>query len=150
MITALIQDACLFLQGEISPETGITLDLRKEDALPAALLFSEYDMTAERRIRLLSIYIAIKLALQRHQDCHLLEPGDALTRKILDGDYLYSFYVQLCLRFEEIDLLTHLAPLVKQIQIKRIEGLPDDERLTIGFEVFLRLEHSRNHARRAI
>lgn len=150
MLTALIQDACHFLQGEISPETGITLNLRKEDVLPAALLLSEYDMTAERRIRLLSIYIAIYLALQRHQDCHLLESGDVLTRKVLDGDYLYSFYVQLCLRFEEFDLLTHLAPLVKQIQIKRVEGQPEDERLAKGFEVFLRLEHNRNHTRRAI
>lgn len=109
MITALIQDACHFLQGEISPETGITLNFRSEDALTVALVLSEYNMTAERRMRLLSIYIAIKLALQCHQDCHRLEPGDVLTRKILDGDYLYSFYVQLCLHFEEFDLLTHLA-----------------------------------------
>lgn len=150
MITALIQDAFHLLQGEMSPETGITLDLKQEDVLPAALLLSEYDMTAERQIRLLSIYIAIKLALQRHQDCHLLEPGDVLTRKVLDGDYLYSFYVQLCLRYEEFDLLTHLAPTVKQIQIKRVEGHPEDERLTKGFEVFLRLENHRNHAKRAI
>ncbi|MNJ70256.1 hypothetical protein D3C77_666990 [compost metagenome] len=73
-----------------------------------------------------------------------------LTRKVLDGDYLYSFYVQLCLRFEEFDFLAHLAPVVKQIQIKRVEGQPEDERLIKGMEIFLRLEHHRNNTREAI
>lgn len=151
MITALIQDAYRLLQGEISPETGIILDREPKEALPAAQLLIKYDLPEERRIRLLSIYIAIKLALLRHQDCHLIEPGDVLTRQVLDGDYLYSFYVQLCLSCEEFDLLTHLAPTVKQIQIKRVDGRPEDERLEKAFEVFLRLEHHRNHGeRRAI
>ncbi|WHX49785.1 hypothetical protein QNH46_03630 [Paenibacillus woosongensis] len=150
MITALVQDACHLLQGDISPDTGIILDLRREDALPVAHLLIQYDLPAERQIRLLSIYIAIKLALQRHRDCNLLEPGDELTRKVLDGDYLYSFYVQQCLRYEEFNLLTHLAPTVKQIQIKRVEERPEDERLATAFEVFLRLEHHRNTTRKAI
>ncbi|MGG4555528.1 hypothetical protein [Paenibacillus humicus] len=150
MITALIQDACQLLQGDISPDTGITLNLDREDVLTAAHLLLQYDLPAERQIRLLSIYMAIKLALQRHRDCQLLEPGDELTRKVLDGDYLYSFYVQQCLRYDEFSLLAHLAPTVKQIQIKRVEGRPEDERLEKAFEVFLRLEHHRNTTRKAI
>ncbi|WP_018749802.1 hypothetical protein [Paenibacillus sanguinis] len=146
----LIQDAYRLLQGECSPEAGIIVDLPALEAAPMAILLEQYDMNAERQCRLLTIYIAIKLALQRHRDCEHLAAGEELTRRVLDGDYLYSFYVELCLKWEEYDLLSHLAPVIKQIQIKRAEGRPEDERLLKGWELFLRLEHNRSTASQAI
>ncbi|MGG6311528.1 hypothetical protein [Paenibacillus macerans] len=146
----LIQDAYRLLQGELSPEAGIVLDLRQEEVAPLANLLEQYDMTAARQCRLLTIYVAIKLALHRHSECEFTASGDELTRKVLDGDYLYSFYLELCLKWEEYDLLSHLAPILKQIQIKRVEGRPEDERLLKAWELFLQLENNRSTASRAI
>lgn len=150
MITTLIHDAKQILQSEISPETGIILDLGEQDLLNEAWLFAEYELSIERQTRLLSIYIAIKLALQRHQRCSHYMPGDQLTRCVLDGDYLYSFYVQLCLKFKETNFLTHMAPIVKRIQIQRVEGSPDDDQLIKALESFLQLEYHHSRKREAI
>ncbi|MNH40175.1 hypothetical protein D3C79_1014540 [compost metagenome] len=59
-------------------------------------------------------------------------------------------YIQLCLEWNEYDLITHLAPVIKQIQIKRMDGKPDDDKLLKAFELFLKLDHSRNSASKAI
>ncbi|RCX13581.1 hypothetical protein DFP94_12028 [Fontibacillus phaseoli] len=146
----LIQDACHLLQSELSPETGIRVTISDQDVRPFIFLLEQYDMPAIRRLRLLSIYIAIKLALQRHGDCESSDSGEVLTRKVLDGDYLYSFYLQLCLGWQEIDLLIHLAPVIKQIQIKRASGKSEDERLLKGWELFLQLENNPSRQSRAI
>ncbi|MEF2966225.1 hypothetical protein V3851_10320 [Paenibacillus sp. M1] len=146
----LIQDACHLLQGEVSPTTGIQIRISVEEARPFAVLLEQYDMPPLRRQRLLSIYFAIKLALRRHGGCSSSDTGETLTRKVLDGDYLYSLYIQLCLKWEEIDLLSLLAPVIKQMQIKRFEGKPEDDRLLKGLELFLQLESSRNRLSRAI
>lgn len=144
----LVHDAIHLFQGEISPETGIILDLKDEDVLPMADLLLRYDLPSDRQSRLISIYIAIKLALQRHRSCE--GSRENLTRKVLDGDYLYSFYIELCLHWEEYELLTHLAPIIKQMQIKVIEGNPEDERLLKGWELFLQLENNRRRTSQAI
>ncbi|MFD1177386.1 hypothetical protein ACFQ3W_13910 [Paenibacillus puldeungensis] len=146
----LFQDACHLLQGELSPEAGIHLDLSQEEVAPLVNLLEQYDMPTVRQCRLLSIYIAIKLALQRHIGCDNTESGEFLTRKVLDGDYLYSFYVQICLKWEEYDLLSYMAPVIKQIQIKRVEGRPEDDRLLKGWELFLQLENNRRPTSKAI
>ncbi|WMT41540.1 hypothetical protein RE628_03095 [Paenibacillus sp. D2_2] len=149
METKLVQDACLLLQGEISPETGIHLELRQEDILPMVRVLNQYDLTPVRKQRHLSIYIAIKLALQSHAASNGCT-GEMLTRKVLNGDYLYSLYVQLCLKWDEQDLLTHLAPIVKRIQIKHVEGNPKDTLLIEGWEWFLQLEGNCARAIQAI
>lgn len=145
MKSMLIQDACHLLQGEISPETGIHLNLFIDDVQPLTTLIEQYDLPEIRSIYLISIYIAIKLALQSHDQCDESLTGEALTRKVLDGDYLYSLYVQMCLKWKEYDLLIHLAPIIKQIQIKRVNGDAAEDKLLKGFELFLQLDH--NHAR---
>lgn len=144
----LFHEAIDLLQGELSPETGIILDLKEEDVLPMADLLVRYDLPSDRQSRLLSIYIAIKLALLRHSSCE--GSGEYLTRQVLDGDYLYSFYVQLCLKWGEYELLSHLAPIIKQIQIKAIEGTPEEERLLKGWELFLQLENTNSRTSQAI
>ncbi|MNE13831.1 hypothetical protein D3C76_123080 [compost metagenome] len=146
----LIQDACHLLQGEISPETGIHLNLLEDDLLPMTKLFDHFDLQELRARRLLSIYIAIKFALLRHSGCDESVTGEALTRMILDGDYLYSLYIQLCLSWNEYDLITHLAPVIKQIQIERMDSKYVDDKLLKCFELFLQLDHTHNRAIQAI
>lgn len=142
MNSMLIQDACHLLQGEISPETGIHLNLIFEDVLPITTLINQYELPKTRSTYLLSIYIAIKLAFQSHDQCDELLSGEALTRKILDGDYLYSLYVQMCLKWREYDLLIHLAPVIKQIQIQRINGDLADDTLLKSFGAFLKIDQN--------
>lgn len=148
MNVELIQNASHLLRGELSSEAGIELDLPIAAIQPYALLLEQSDMPVLRRQRLLSIYIAIKLALQRHGECEGTGGGEALVRKVLDGDYLYSLYVQLCLKWGEIDLLAKLAPVIKQIQIQRAEGRAEDDRLLTSLEQYVQLEN--HHIRRAI
>lgn len=148
MNVELIQNASHLLRGELSPEAGIELDLPIAAIQPYALLLEQSDMPMLRCQRLLSIYIAIKLALQRHGECEGTGGGEALVRKVLDGDYLYSLYVQLCLKWGEIDLLAKLAPVIKQIQIQRAEGQADDDRLLTSLELYVQLEN--HHIQRAI
>lgn len=136
----LIQDAFQTLHREISPDTGIQLNMPCEEAEEMADLLLEHDLPTLRSTRLLSIYIAIKIALLRHSDFSDALNGEQLTRKVLDGDYLYSFYVQLCLQWNEYDLLTHLAPVIKQIQLRRIEGSAYHDVLLQCWELFLELE----------
>lgn len=150
MKSKLIQDACHLLQGEISPEAGIHLNLSEDDVQPMTDLLEQFDLHELRARRLLSIYIAIKVALLRHSSCDESITGEALTRLVLDGDYLYSLYLQLCLKWNEYDLITHLSPVVKQIQIRRMDGKPEDDNLLQAFELFLKLDHSRNRASKAI
>ncbi|WP_068782840.1 hypothetical protein [Paenibacillus phocaensis] len=146
----LIHDAYRLLQSELSPESGIKIDLPYEEATKLASILEPYDMTPLRQCQQLSIYIAIKLALQRHGECSALAPGETLTRKVLDGDYLYSLYVELCLKWEEYDLLAHLAPMIKQLQIQRAEGRSEDDRLLKAWEWFLQLENTRSTATKAM
>lgn len=146
----LIQDAFHMLQREISPDTGIELNMPCEEAEEMASLLFEYGFPALRSTRLLSIYIAIKLALLRHSDCDGSLSGEKLTRSVLDGDYLYSFYVQLCLQWNENDLLVHLAPVIKQIQIRRIEGASYDDVLIRCWGLFLEMEEGTVRKSRAI
>ncbi|AWB43247.1 hypothetical protein DCC85_02705 [Paenibacillus sp. CAA11] len=142
-MTELIQDAINLLQGELSPEAGIVLDISQEQLLPMAQMLQRSSITKTRQTRLLSLYLAIKFALLRHDCCQ--GSGMELTRSVLDGDYLYSFYMQLALKWGEYDLLQALARTVKQIQIHRTEGHPADELLLKGMKNFLQLEAERNH-----
>lgn len=148
MKNSFIDDAFHILKGELAPEAGISLDLKEDDVLPMCNLLERYDLPALRQCRILSIYSAIKIALLRHSSTSC--SGEELTRKVLDGDYLYSLYVQLCLKWEEYNLLSHLAPIIKVIQIKRADCKPEDDRLIKGFELFLQLELNRSTRSQAI
>lgn len=136
MMNSLIQDAIKLLQSELSPLTGIVAE--SETAYPllvdAATQLGEYNLPPLRASRMLTLYYAITLAMQSHNDCK--EPGKSSTRRVLDGDYLYSLYLQLALKWEEFDLISSLAPYIKTIQIKRAEGSPEDDLLLTGLAVF--------------
>lgn len=141
MNTNLIFDAVQLVQHEISPDTGIHLDDEQLDVLPAASLLLSYNLSSLRQKHLLAIYIVITFASHRHSETNA-SSSEALIRKILDGDYLYSLYIELCLRFEEHDFFIHLAPIVKQMQIDRFNGYYNNHLLLNGLEAFLELKCS--------
>lgn len=149
MNTNLIFDAVQLVQHEISPDTGIHLDDEQLDVLPAASLLLEYNLSSLRQKHLLAIYIVITFASHRHSETNYASKEE-LIRKILDGDYLYSLYIELCLRFEEHDLFIHLAPLVKQLQIDSFNGNSNNRLLLHGLESFLELKCSNGKISNAI
>ncbi|MNC75315.1 hypothetical protein D3C75_1268260 [compost metagenome] len=75
------------------------------------------------------------MAAQRHMECTPYHPD--LTRNILDGDYLYSFYLQLAVKYRELDLVAYLAPSIKKMQIARSNGDFADQNPAAGIEEFL-------------
>jgi hypothetical protein len=135
MQTQLMKDTSLLLLSEFSPIANITLDINVVDMLNVELLLNKYDLAYNRKIQLLALYTVLKLATNRHQNCQYSDPN--LTRKVLDGDYLYSLYIQLALQYDEFDLITFLAPHIKRWQIRGAEGYTEVESLFTCLEQFL-------------
>jgi hypothetical protein len=142
MHTQLMNETFHLLQAECSPKAGITLDIDWADMLVAESLLNSYDLAYERKLHLLALYTVLTLATSRHKDCHQSDLN--LTRKVLDGDYLYSLYIQLALQFKEFDLISFLAPHIKKWQIRWAEGHSEVELLTTCLEQFLNIEFQRN------
>lgn len=144
MHTQLMNETFLLLQAVCSPKAGIMLDIDRTEMLDTGSLLNRYDLAYERKVHLLALYTVLSLATSRHKDCHYSDPD--LTRKVLDGDYLYSLYIQLALQFEEIDLISYLAPHIKKWQIRGAEGHSEVEFLFTCLEQFLNLEFRRGVA----
>ena len=142
MYTQLMNETFLLLQAECSPKAGIVLDIDRTEMLVTEALLNSYDLLYERKVRLLALYTILKIATSRHKDCHYSDPN--LTRKVLDGDYLYSLYIQLAVQYDEIDLITYLAPHIKKWQIRGAEGHSEVEFLFTCLEQFLNHEFRRD------
>ncbi|WP_203232129.1 hypothetical protein [Paenibacillus pinistramenti] len=138
MNTSLIQNASKLLQVQLAPESGIAPDTASSLCLlsDAAQMLEDSTLPPLRSARILALYYAVRLAMQCHQACKA--PDSQLARRLLDGDYLYSVYLDLALKWEEFDLIAALAPFIKKIQIKRAEGAPQDELLLQGLSRFIR------------
>jgi len=142
MNTKLMNETFLLLQSECSPKAGITFRIDLTEILDTESLLNSYDLAYERKVHLLALYTVLSLATSRHKDCHHSDPN--LTRKVLDGDYLYSLYIQLAVQFEEIDLISYLAPHIKKWQIRGAEGHSGVQMLSTCLEQFLDLEFRRD------
>ncbi|XOS90533.1 hypothetical protein ACLMAB_16600 [Brevibacillus laterosporus] len=60
-----------------------------------------------------------------------------MTKDILDGDYLQSFYYEYACKHGEKELVNFLAPILKQIQIRLIQGKSIERILFQRIEKFL-------------
>ena len=140
MKTQLMNETFSLLEQESSPIANITFDIEQKELLQLEGLLQRHNLSDHRKLHLSSLYTVLSLAFSRHQHCH--EDDQELTRKVLDGDYLYSLYVQLAIQFEEMELLKQLAPFVKRWQIRRAANEPIVETLFDAFERFLELEYS--------
>ncbi|AIQ44852.1 hypothetical protein R70723_02245 [Paenibacillus sp. FSL R7-0273] len=140
----LIEDTFRQLQTEMSPVAGIQLDLSPAECERMLAVLERHDLEYDRKIRLLGVYIILTMAEQRHMDCIPNHPG--LTRNILDGDYLYSFYLQFAVHCRELDLVAFLAPSIKKMQIRRSNGDFAAYNPAAGIDEFL-LQESRQRSR---
>lgn len=116
----LIEDTFRLLQAELSPIAGIKLQLSPASCERFIEILERHELDDTRKIHLLGIYMILAVAIQRHSECTLNHPD--LVRNILDGDYLYSFYLQFAVNHREVDLVAYMAPSLKKMQIKRSNG----------------------------
>ncbi|OWA35200.1 hypothetical protein B9G55_11035 [Saccharibacillus sp. O16] len=136
MNDTMIREALERLQAEIDPVTHIWLEPEQTMLVEALNVFKRCGVEPLRLPRMLAIYILLASALERHADPLSLDDPE-LTRRILDGDYLYSLYIQYALTCREEPLLRGLAPFVKKIQIARALGRSAEIRLLHAFEQVL-------------
>lgn len=116
----LTQDALLLLQAELSPIAGIQLSFEAEEGDRLLAVLDGFEMDARRRVCLAGLYIILTEAARSHMKCN--HDDQDLVRHVLDGDYLYSFYLQFAIQHRELDLVAFLAPYVKRQQIARSCG----------------------------
>ncbi len=140
----LIEDSIRQLQAEMSPVAGIQLDLSPAECERMLAVLERHDLEYDRKLHLLGIYSILTLAAERHMECVPHHPD--LTRNILDGDYLYSFYLQFAVKCRELDLVAYLAPSVKKMQIRRSNGDFAEYNPAAGIDEFL-LQESRQRSR---
>lgn len=127
MDTQLITKTIRQLHRELSPEAAISLDQSEYLARDLAEELSRTGMPEERKIAILGCYMILQLALKRHSGLKADDPD--LTKRVLDGDYLLSFYYDFALLHNETELTEFLASVNKQIQIQQALGLPVQDRL---------------------
>lgn len=131
----LIEESLRLLQADISPIAGIQLQLSPSECERLLALLERHHVDDNRKVILLGIYLILTSAAQFHMECSPHHPN--LTRSILDGDYLYSFYLQFAVKYRELDLVAYLAPSIKKMQIRRSNGNFAEENLAAGIEQFL-------------
>lgn len=136
----LIEDTFRLLQTEMSPIAGIQLYLSPAECERLLAVLERHDLEYDRKVHLLGIYTILTVAAQRHMECVPHHPD--LTRNILDGDYLYSFYLQFAVKCRELDLVAYLAPSIKKLQIRRSNGDFAEQNPAAGIEEFLLQERS--------
>lgn len=129
----IIREALERLQTEIDPITRIRIEPEPAALAEALGVFKRCGAEPLRLPRLLAVYLLLASALERHAQ-PLSSDDPELTRRILDGDYLYSLYIQYALKCKEESLLRGLAPFVKKIQIGRALGRGQEIRLLSAFE----------------
>ncbi|WP_019913858.1 hypothetical protein [Paenibacillus sp. HW567] len=131
----LIEDTFRLLEAEMSPIAGIQLHLSPAECEQLLSVLERHDLEYDRKIHLLGIYTILTMAAGRHMECVPHHPD--LTRNILDGDYLYSFYLQFAVKCRELDLVAYLAPSIKKLQIARSNGDFSEQNPAAGIEQFL-------------
>ena len=148
MKTRLMNDTFRLLHEEWSPIAGIVLDVPYHDLNRLASVLEPHQLAPRRETVLLALFALLHMARERHRDCSFQDPD--LTRRILDGDYLYSLYLQMAVKYRETALVSHLAPVLKRQQIAFAEGRVIDEDLTVHFETFLCGEYKQKQTVKAI
>ncbi|QDH21792.1 hypothetical protein [Saccharibacillus brassicae] len=133
MNDTIIRETLERLQAEIDPVTRIRLAPDRAALNAALAAFERCAVEPLRQPGLLAVYALLDAALARHAEPIRLDDPQ-LTRRILDGDYLYSLYVQYALKCREESLLRGLAPFVKKVQIARALGRSAEIALLPAFE----------------
>lgn len=121
MALALIHDAVAALREHMDGTPAIELEPDHERMESILDLLAGYKFAYSRKVTILACCILIYLAADKHKELPLHD-NDAMTRRILDGDYLTG----LCYRFaaaqREWRLLAHMTSFNKRMQLMLMAG----------------------------
>ncbi|BFH60045.1 hypothetical protein [Paenibacillus azoreducens] len=140
MMTQLIEDTLQLLKAACAPEAMIVPDPDLSELTEAAAMLQRNEVSYSRAVNLLALFTLLILARKRHDKVSYSDPD--LTRKILDGDYFQSLYIQLALQFGEMELVRYLAPVLKTWYIRQALGQPAAEPLASVFQAYLQHEQA--------
>lgn len=119
----LLNDTISMLRQHIDRGTSIAMEDGTMDELvqEAVALVESYRLAASRKVTVLGCYMLIRHAVRKHRDLAMLD-NEALTRSILEGDYLYGMLYRLASGRKELMLMQHLTPFYKKLQLALLEG----------------------------
>lgn len=102
--------------------SGVLETIAEDDLLlEVAGLLQAYELDEHSSMTILGCYVLIGLAMRKHLELVLHDNG-ALTRGILDGDYLLGLYYRMMAARREWKLIAHLAPFQKKMQSDLLQG----------------------------
>lgn len=115
----LLRDALDLLSREQPAQLEMELD--GETVREIVELLQSYPISYARKLTVLACSMLIYSAISKHLDLSA-EDDRALSRGILNGDYLFGLYHRLAADRNEWKLLVHLSLFNKRMQLALVEG----------------------------
>lgn len=121
----LLYETIAMLRQHIDASAEVALDAEESDEWlqDVVRLLHQYNMAASRKMHVLGCCVLLRQAVRSHREL-ALDDNEALTRGILGGDYLIGLYYRFGMKCKEWQLLLHLAPFHKKLQITMFERKP--------------------------
>lgn len=135
MDSRLIQDTLSLLQQQLSPLTGINLKPEGTMLEEMTSLLHTCRLVRSRQLAVLGSYALLRMSLSKHRRMAGLG-GAALTKHILDGDYLLGVFYRFVAQCNEQQLPLYLAPTLKKLQISIVEGGTFEEAISELLQAF--------------
>jgi hypothetical protein len=115
----LLRDALRLLNREQPAQVDVEID--GETVREIVELLQSYPISYSRKLTVLACSMLIYSAISKHLNLSGKDEG-ALSRSILNGDYLFGLYHRLAANRNEWKLLVHLSLFNKRIQLALVEG----------------------------
>lgn len=119
MDSTLLRDALKLLTREQPAQVDVDIDA--ETVREIVDLLQSYPISYSRKLTVLACSMLIYSAISKHLDLSGKDER-ALSRSILNGDYLFGLYHRLAADRNEWKLLVHLSLFNKRIQLALVEG----------------------------
>lgn len=119
MHTTLLRDALQLLAREQPGDVEMELD--GETVREMVELLQSYPISYSRKLTVLACSMLIYSAISKHLELAVSDER-ALSRSILNGDYLFGLYHRLAADRNEWKLLVHLSLFNKRLQLALVEG----------------------------
>jgi len=117
--STLLRDALKLLTREQPAQVDVDIDA--ETVREIVDLLQSYPISYSRKLTVLACSMLIYSAISKHLDLSGKDER-ALSRSILNGDYLFGLYHRLAADRNEWKLLVHLSLFNKRIQLALVEG----------------------------
>ncbi|WP_232695976.1 hypothetical protein [Brevibacillus daliensis] len=131
----MIRETLQQIEEQLAPEAFLQVKGETRLLEEMATLLQSSTLPHERKQTILGCYALLTAAYAKHSKLSYQNPE--LAKEIIDGDYLQSFYYEYAFNHGERELVLYLAPVMKQIQIKKLEGKPTDRLLLNKMKSFV-------------